>query len=167
MIDNLRETLATLSPPQARAVTALVGGATHAEAAVEAGVARETVSRWLTHHPAMRTAIIEAQAAAAAEQAMAAANVRGRAIEVAHAALDAIATSIEDGTIADPVAALRAVAPMATASPPPPVVLDAGTLLDSEAQRLRRLVISGTDLIDPMGTDLAIARLAEAADVTN
>lgn len=53
-LDRIRERLSTLTPAQAVAVAALAGGATHAEAAQAAGVARETVTRSLAHHPAVR-----------------------------------------------------------------------------------------------------------------
>lgn len=165
--EALRAALTALSPAQALAVTALIGGATHAEAAEAAGVARETVSRWLAHHPAMRAAVIEAQAAAYSEQALAVARVRSRATEVAIEALDAIATAIEDGSISDPVAALRAVTPLATAAMSAPEVLDADTLLDTDLRRLRVAGHSDFDrLMDDSSGHLALARLAEAADAT-
>ena len=41
-----------LTASQQLAVTALAAGATHGEAAEEAGVHRVTVTRWARHHPA-------------------------------------------------------------------------------------------------------------------
>lgn len=46
------ESLHELSPTQVRAVAALAGGATHSTAAVQVGVHRVTVTRWVNHHPA-------------------------------------------------------------------------------------------------------------------
>ena len=41
----------TISPAQALALDALVSGGSITKAATEAGVARETVSRWVHHDP--------------------------------------------------------------------------------------------------------------------
>jgi hypothetical protein len=166
-LTTLREALTTLSPAQGRAVTALVGGATHAEAAQVAGVARETVSRWLAHHPAMRAAIIEAQVAATAEQAIALANLRARATTVATMALDAVADALADGTLTDPVAALRAVAPLTTGpSSPLPVINDPEMLIDEHVRTMRKVYVgSNDDLVYREENQALVARLALAADV--
>lgn len=54
--EDLMAALTKLSPKQCAALTALAGSATHAEAAEAAGVARETVTRWLNHHPQFQAA---------------------------------------------------------------------------------------------------------------
>jgi CRP-like cAMP-binding protein len=166
-VSILREALTTLSPAQVRAVTALVGGATHVEAAQAAGVARETVSRWLAHHPAMRAAITEAQVAAVAEHVIALADLRTRATNVAVMALDALADALADGTLDDPVAALRAIAPLTTGpSLPLPVINDPGTLIDAEVRARRKVYVSTQDdMIYREENDALVARLAAAADV--
>ena len=50
--EELREALLSLTPAQQVAIEALVAGATHAVAAEETGVSRETVTRWISNHPA-------------------------------------------------------------------------------------------------------------------
>jgi len=166
-VATLREALTTLSPAQVRAVTALVGGATHAEAAEVAGVARETVSRWLAHHPAMRAAISEAQVSAVAEHVIALADLRTRATAVAVTALNAIAEALADGTLTDPVAALRAIAPLTTSpSLPLPVISDPGTLVDAEVRARRKFYLDAyDDMLHQDDNTVLVARLAAAADV--
>ena len=59
-----------LSPRTSKiALDALLAGTTHAEAATAAGVARETVSRWITQHRAFQAALNRRRAALAAEHA--------------------------------------------------------------------------------------------------
>lgn len=122
--DDLRTALLTLAPAQQTAAEVLATGATHAEAAEAASVARETVTRWLGHHPAFRAALDLYRATLATEQADRARRIRGKALEAIEAGLDA-------GSI-DPLAVLRAV-PLTNDAPPP--ARTATELLDAETRR--------------------------------
>ena len=84
----LREALTGLKPSQAIAVEALATGSTHAEAALAAGVERETVSRWLGHHPGFQAALEAFRSASAAEQADRTRELRNRAVDVLTAVLE-------------------------------------------------------------------------------
>ena len=163
-LEQIRDSLSTLTPAQAVAVAALAGGSTHAEAAQAAGVARETVTRWLSHHPAVRVAVIESRIALMEEHLVALSRLRARATEVATRTVESIAERLEDGTLADPVAALKALAPF-TAAPPPVEPVDAHTLIDAEVNRLGRNVISSLDLIVDDRSTTALDRLAAVAEV--
>lgn len=121
---EMRTALLTLTPAQQCAAEALATGATHAEAAEAATVARETVTRWLGHHPAFRAALDLYRGSLAAEQADRARRIRGKALEAVEAGLDA-------GSI-DPLAVLRAVAAPAEAGVQ---VRTADELLDAETRR--------------------------------
>lgn len=131
--DSLRVALLTLSPKQRAALDALASGSTHAEAALGAGVTRETVTRWMNHHPAFRAAYAAQCAALAAEAVEQARAIRSKAAAVVLALLDG-------ADLPTALAALRAV------GPPPPfrelgtrtaaAILDqsrAATRLDSPA----------------------------------
>ena len=77
------EPLCSPSPPaQQTAAEALAIGATHTEAAEAADVARETVTRWLGHHPGFRAALDLYRATLATEQADRARRIRGKALDV-------------------------------------------------------------------------------------
>lgn len=106
--DALRAALLTVSPKQRAALDALATGATHADAAAAAKVTRETVTRWLNHHPAFRVAYAAQCSALAAEAVEQARAIRAKASAVVLAQLDGA-----DLTTA--LAALRAV------GPPPPL----------------------------------------------
>jgi hypothetical protein len=54
MTTNNYQSLRLLNDRQLIAISALIGGATHAEAAAQAGVHRVTVTDWVGHHPAVR-----------------------------------------------------------------------------------------------------------------
>jgi len=161
-LDHIRESLSTLTPAQAVAVAALAGGSTHAEAAQAAGVARETVTRWTAHHPAVRAAVTESRLALMAEHLLGLSRLRTRATEVATRTVEAIAQAIEDGTLSDPVAALRALTPL-TVAPPPVEPVDALTLTDAEIGRLRRNVISRYDFTVDDRNATALDRLSIVA----
>lgn len=132
---TLQESLTTTTPAQAVAVCALASGATHAEAAAAAGVRRETVSRWCSHHPGVKAALLEARAALAEEQAIAVSHVRSRALGLIDRSLTGIEAALEADRI-DPLAALKGILPLASLADLPSVQpLDARTLLDVEAAR--------------------------------
>jgi cephalosporin hydroxylase len=162
-IATLREHLSTLTPSQVLAVSALTGGSTHAEAAQVAGVARETVSRWIARHPAFRATLIESQVALMAEHNLALARLRTRATEVADRALTAILDRLDSDENVDPVATLRAVLPL-TASTAPIVPLDALTMIDDDLKRLKSSVLSTFDLSLDDRYPLALSRLAEVSN---
>lgn len=102
--DTLRDALLTVSPKQRAALDALATGSTHAEAAHAAKVTRETVTRWLNHHPAFRTAYAAQCSALAAEAAEQARAIRAKASAVVLAKLDG-------ADLPTALAALRAVGP--------------------------------------------------------
>jgi hypothetical protein len=161
-LEHVRESLSTLTPSQAVAVAALAGGATHLEAAHTAGVARETVTRWLAHHPGVRVAVTDTRVALMSEHLLALSRLRTRATEVATQTVNAIAQALETGTLSDPVAALKALTPLTTA-PPPVESVDAFTLTDAEINRLSRSVVSALDFaID----DRAVTALDRLSTVT-
>lgn len=95
----VRAAVLTLTPGQQAAAEALATGATHAEAAEAAAVAREFVSRWTCHPLGLRAAVGLCRASLAMEQADRARRIRAKALEAVEAALDA-------GSI-DPLAVLR------------------------------------------------------------
>lgn len=165
--DQLRSALLTLAPTQQAAAEALATGATHAEAAEAASVARETVTRWLGHHPGFRAALDLYRATLAAEQADRARRIRSKALEAVEAGLDA-------GTI-DPLAVLRSVPAPTDATPS---ARTAAELLDAETRRTlvnlpplappRRIEDQLAQLNDPPPSDveradaLTVTRLADA-----
>jgi hypothetical protein len=100
--DDLRAALIELTPSQQVAIEALVAGATHAEAATAAGVARESVSRWSGHHPGFQATLHMYRAALADEQADLARRIRGKA-------LAAIDQQLDDASFADSLAVIRAI----------------------------------------------------------
>lgn len=164
---RLREALSTLSPSQITAVRMLTEGASQTQAAEAAGCTRETLSRWLTHHPGVRVALVEAQIALMSEHALAAARVRTRATEAAGRALTVLMDRLDaDDPDTDPIAVLRAVAPL-TSAPPPLLVLDPDSLIDSEMKRLRQIALSSLDvMLDTDGHhELALRRLATSAEI--
>lgn len=162
-IATLREHLSTLTPSQVLAVSALTGGSTHAEAAQVAGVARETVSRWIARHPAFRAALVESQVALMAEHTLALSRLRTRATEVADRALTTILDRLDSEGNVDPVATLRAVLPL-TAATAPPVPLDPLTLIDDDLHRMKKSVLSTFDLDVDNRLTLALSRLADGSD---
>lgn len=87
---HVAELLATLTPAQAVAVEQLTSGATHADAAAVAGVARETVSRWVSHHPGVRAALDSARYASSIETIDRVAAIRSRALDVVAQHLDTL-----------------------------------------------------------------------------
>jgi len=89
------ETSRNLTTRQDRALYALLTGRTVTEAAKLAGVARQTVSGWVNHHPAFQDAL-EAHRASYGQ------SVRDQLEE---AALDAVATLVE--VMQDPEAAAK------------------------------------------------------------
>jgi len=80
--------LRILSDNQNVAIDALIGGATHAEAAERAGVHRVTVSKWVARHPGFR-AELNRRRAELGEQRVA------RLRELDELALDAAASRLE------------------------------------------------------------------------
>ena len=94
--DPLRE----LSPTQELALEALLAGKTQVEAAEEAGVARETVNRWLGRHPGFIAAYRQRRQARAAAAEEIAANLDRRAIEV-------VADAVGEGDTKAAIAWLR------------------------------------------------------------
>jgi len=113
--ETLREALLTVSPKQRAALDALAAGSTHAEAAGAAGVSRETVTRWLNHHPAFRTAYAAQCSALAAEAVEQARAIRAKASAV-------VLDKLDGADLPTALAALRAVGP-----PPPPTELGTQT----------------------------------------
>lgn len=162
-IETLREHLATLTPSQVLAVSALTGGSTHAEAAQMAGVARETVSRWISRHPAFRSALVESQVVLMAEHTLALARLRTRATEVADRALTTILDRLDSDENVDPVATLRAVLPL-TASAAPLVPLDPLSMIDDDLHRLKKSVLSTFEFGLDDRYPLALSRLADGSD---
>ena len=167
--DQLRTALLTLAPAQQTAAEVLATGATHAEAAEAANVARETVTRWLGHHPGFRAALDLYRATLAAEQADRSRRIRSKALEAVEAGLDA-------GSI-DPLAVLRVVQISSDASPPAPGT--AAEFLDAATRRTlvnlpplpppRRREEKLDQLYNPppsdveRATEATLARLADAS----
>lgn len=90
---HVAELLATLTPKQAVAVDRLTGGATHAAAAAAAGVARETVTRWVSDHPGFRAALDRARYASSIETIDRVSAIRSRALDVVAQHLDTLDAS--------------------------------------------------------------------------
>ncbi len=76
-----------ISPTQSIAVAALVGGATITTAAEQAGVARETVSRWMHHNPFFITELQNSRAEIASQTRLALEKLGMQAIAVLSDAL--------------------------------------------------------------------------------
>lgn len=89
-----------LSEPKLRALGALSGGATHEEAARQAGVHRVTVSRWASRDPEFMAERQRRRETVAAEAADRAAEVMARALGVVH-------DRLVDGDVAVALAVLR------------------------------------------------------------
>jgi len=79
---DLIESLIDISPAQEQAVLAIATGSTHAEAADAGGVTRETVTRWLAHHPGVRSALERLRWTLAQEHQSRADALHARAIEL-------------------------------------------------------------------------------------
>jgi hypothetical protein len=180
-LDRLRALLVELSPAQAIAADALAAGSTHAEAAEAAGVARETVTRWVGCHPGFRATLDLYRTSLAIEHVDRVLRIRGKALNLVEQKLDdadlagALAVlrfvpAPPAGPLASPISAddrltneLRRLA--ANVRPPPP--------LRNTSGRIER----GTGLDDiAYDTDaerteyaerIAVERLAEAAGVIN
>src|SRR5688572_742069 len=103
---DLMQKLLRLSPAQERAVAALANGATHEAAAASAGVARETVTRWASRHPAFREALEELRWSLTEEQQLAAVRIRTRALAIVEAQLAHLDDS-NPRAFATAIAALR------------------------------------------------------------
>jgi hypothetical protein len=119
---QLRAALLDLNPAQQAAVESLAAGATHEQAAEAAGVVRETVTRWVGHHPAVGAALNLHRAVAAEDQLDRTRRIRAKALAAVEAQLDA-------GTL-DPLAVLRAIpVPPSQATGPllPAVALESAT----------------------------------------
>lgn len=87
-VARLRAALIELTPSQRSAIEALAAGATHADAAEVAGVARETVTRWSGHHPGFQAAQNMYAAAIALEQSDRIRQILGKALAVIDRELD-------------------------------------------------------------------------------
>ncbi len=152
-LDEARTALLTLTPRQQAAVEALADGATHTEAGEAAGVARETVSRWATRHPAFRAALSLHRAALADEHHQAATRLRRKALDAVEAAVDA-------GDTPTALAVLRLVpAPSARA-------VDASELLD-DARRTTRMNMHGDMVnadVDELAGAITVVRLTTDLD---
>jgi hypothetical protein len=122
-LDRLRAALLALTPAQSAAVSALVAGRTHAEAAEAALVTRETVCRWVNHAPAVVEALGYYRSTVAAELVDAARRTRAKALAVVDRALD-------DDNVAVAVAVLKAVPTTELARP-----VTAAECLADEARR--------------------------------
>ena len=107
-----------LTPAQVAAVTALIGGATHSEAAQIAGVSRETVSRWCTKHPGVKTALNEAHSAIFIEHILALTKIRTAALDIAQTVLANLRTALPEKQT-DQLALIRAVTPLLSMPAPP------------------------------------------------
>lgn len=94
--DPLRE----LSPTQELALEALLAGKTQVEAADAAGVARETVNRWMKRHPGFIAAYRQRRQARAAAAEEVAANLDRQAMEV-------VADAVSEGDTKAAIAWLR------------------------------------------------------------
>ena len=82
--------LCELSPAQAIAVDQLTCGATHSAAAAVAGVTRETVTRWVSHHPGVRAAMDRARWATSHEIIDRIASIRTRALDLVEQHLETL-----------------------------------------------------------------------------
>ena len=82
--------LCELSPAQAIAVDQLTCGFTHSAAATAAGVARETVTRWVSHHPGVRAAMDRARWATSLEIIDRIASIRTCALDLVEQHLETL-----------------------------------------------------------------------------
>lgn len=114
--------LSALTGPQAAAVEVLASGGSHREAAEVAGVARETVSRWLSHSPAFRAALGRLRYASAEAVTDRTIRVRGLALEVLERHLASVDPDSPAG-LAAAVSALRVVPPVSVVAPDPAEVI--------------------------------------------
>ncbi len=127
---ELRAALLTVTPAQQAATEVLAAGASHADAAEAAGVARETVTRWAGHHPGFRAALALYRSTLADEQAAKLRRIRDRA-------LDVIDAQLADADLATALAVLRAVPDPGPTTTDTYVPTTAAAILDAEQGRLR------------------------------
>lgn len=114
--------LSELTPAQATAVEVIAAGGTHAEAAQAAGVARETVTRWLSSHPGTRAALARLRCVIAEASTDQMLQARGRALEVLISHLGSVDPASTGGLEAA-IATLRAIpAPIMPPPAPAPVM---------------------------------------------
>ena len=174
--DRLRAALVDLTPAQALAAHALATGSTHDEAALAAGVRRETVTNWVNHHPGFQAALDRYRHALETEQLDVARRIRGKALVVVEQALDT-------GDLAAALAVLRIVRapdllePATTGErmaaeigremrnvPPLPIPRDADGRVDWLSQLANRDTINAD--VSERAERIAVERLAEAAGVS-
>jgi hypothetical protein len=152
--------LSELTPAQATAVEVIATGGTHAEAAAAAGVARETVTRWLSSHPGTRAALGRLRCVIAESSTDDVLRVRSQALGVLSAHLEAVDPVTAKGLNAA-IATLRAV-PAPTVPPPAPAELMARQAISETQEHLMRA--EQAELLEPL--DLPAHRLMlEAAGV--
>jgi hypothetical protein len=108
-------------------VEVLAAGGSHLDAACAAGVARETVSRWVSHSPAVRSALGRIRYASAEAVTDRVLRVQTLALEVLEAHLETVDRSSPEALSAA-VAVLRAVPSVTVNAPEPPEVV-AGRML--------------------------------------
>jgi hypothetical protein len=129
--DELRDALLSLTPAQQLVIEILLTGGTHAAAADAAGVARETVSRWLGNHLEFRAVLDVHRSNLATEQARAVQGIRGRALAI-------VAEHLDDASMSDALAVLRVVG--SPGGGPETVPLRACELLEAERVRTRAIL---------------------------
>jgi hypothetical protein len=102
------DTLCSLTPAQTIALDHLVCGFTHTAAATAAGVARETVTRWISHHPGFRAALDRARWATSLETLDRISSIRMRALDLLAQHLETI-DPMSPGTLTAAVTVLKAI----------------------------------------------------------
>jgi hypothetical protein len=81
-VPDIAAVLSELPSAKQIAIEAIASGATQAEAAVEAGVTRETVNRWVGHDSDFQASLRNYRSALIAEHADRARRIRGKAFVV-------------------------------------------------------------------------------------
>lgn len=125
--------LHNLTPAQARAVEALLAGASHSRAADDAGVHRVTVTRWVNHHPASITALNVGKADHANE-------MKARAHGLTRMALDVVEGALNAGDV-------RAALQWLRLHPPREVAPDAATTPEGVVETVRAAMPSPLDVV--------------------
>jgi hypothetical protein len=123
-LNALRGALVELTPRQQRAVELLATGSTHEAAATAVGVARETITRWSSNHPAFRAALNLHRVATAVDMA-------SRGLRIRALALDVVERNLESADLSAALAVLRVLPALDTQRP-----ADADSLLAADLQRM-------------------------------
>lgn len=154
-------TLSALTPGQTLAVEAIASGATHAEAADTAGVRRETVTRWLSHSPAVREALHRLRYVTAEAVLDRHISARARALDILAEHLASVDPHSPDGFSAA-IATLK-VLPEVAVTRPETAEVEARKMVTHLGERLGDADLFSA-LMDPSGAGERLAVALATAD---